>query len=64
MNLILWLYVCTVGAFRPYLSKQSVAYQLTGLLNNNAANPSSQLLVYTVEIILVRTYGTIMILLV
>lgn len=36
---------------RPYLSKQSLVYQLTGLLNNNAANPSSQLQVYTVEII-------------
>ena len=49
-------------SFMPYLSKQSVAYQLTGLLNNNAANPSSHLLVYTVEMILVRTYCTIMIL--
>ena len=36
----------------PYLSKRSLAHQLTGLLNNNAANPSSHLLVYTVEIIL------------
>lgn len=49
---------------RPYLSKQSLAYQLTGLLNNNAANPSSQLLVYTTESILVKTYFTVMMLMI
>lgn len=55
------MYVLKVP-FRPYLSKKSLAYQLTGLLNNNAAKPSSQLLVYTVEMSLVMTYCTMMIL--